>query len=334
MSPRILFIANAGPSVGGGHVMRSLTLARALQAEGATCAFAATPEVAAVLDAFAPDMPKAPADKTGEAFDAVVLDHYDLSADDQRRLAAGRPALVIDDLADRPLAADIVLDAEPVRLAEHYAGLVPAETELLLGPAFAPVRPAFAERRSQALAARAGRPPSRALVSLGLTDVGGITGKVVNLLRPLAHDLILDVVAGAGAASLPALRAQEGPSLALHVDAKDMASLIADADLAIGAGGSSAWERCVLGLPSLCLVLADNQVDTAHALEANGAAVSLDVRSPDFDALFADAFSDLIAAPDRLARMSQAAASLCDGLGAPRVARRLLAQVRQSRPPP
>ncbi len=109
--PRILFVADAGPTVGGGHVMRCLTLARALEDEGAACAFVATPAVAAVLDAFGADVARiaaGPAELAAAAaravsdFDAVVIDHYGLAAPDHRAIAAGRPALVIDDLADRP----------------------------------------------------------------------------------------------------------------------------------------------------------------------------------------------------------------------------------------
>lgn len=330
MSPSILFVADAGATVGGGHVMRSLTLARALQARGAACAFAATPAVAGVLDAFGPDMPRAAADAAGEGFDAVVLDHYGLSADDHRRLGAGRPVLVIDDLADRPLDADLLLDPEIVRRTEHYDGLVSPETELLLGPRFAPVRPAFAERRGQALAARDDRPTRRVLVSLGLTDVGGVTARVVGLLQPLAAGLTFDVVLGAAAASLPVLRAMDAANLVLHVDSQDMAGLVADADLAVGAGGSSAWERCVLGLPSLCLILAENQVDTARALDDAGAATALDARDAAFDARFVQAFEALAASPKALRRMSAAAAALCDGRGADRVADRLLARIGRS----
>jgi UDP-2,4-diacetamido-2,4,6-trideoxy-beta-L-altropyranose hydrolase len=102
-SPRILFLADAGPSVGGGHVMRSLTLARALQDAGATCAFLATPEVAAVLDTFGAGIGRIEARPFSlvalveiaahhrDAFDAVVIDHYGLSASDHHEAAAGRP---------------------------------------------------------------------------------------------------------------------------------------------------------------------------------------------------------------------------------------------------
>ncbi len=197
--------------------MRCLTLARALEDEGAACAFVATPAVAAVLDAFGADVARIAAGAVELAglatiaaqavpdFDAVVIDHYGLAAPDHRAIAAGRPTLVIDDLADRPLAADLVLDSGPARKAVDYDGLVPPDAELLLGPNQAPVRPAFAALRKDALARRAEAPPvRRILVSLGLTDVGGITGRVVDLMLPRVDgQAVLDVVLGPAPPACP-----------------------------------------------------------------------------------------------------------------------------------
>lgn len=325
---RILFVCAAGPSVGGGHVMRSLTLARALEARGATCAFLVSPEVAPevakLLDAFAPDMARA---KTDDGFDALVFDSYALTADDHRAVAKGRPTLVIDDLADRPLAADLVLDSGPARTARDYDRLVPPTARLLLGPGYAPVRPTFAALREAALARRAQRPPvSRILVSLGLTDVGGITGRVVDLLRPIVGAVTLDIVLGGGAPSLPGLRAlaADDPRLTPHVDTQHMPELILAADLAIGAGGSTTWERCVLALPALTLILADNQVAAARALEAAGVTTCLAVEAPDFDATFVDAARTLLADADKRAALSLASAAVCDGMGADRTAEAFL----------
>ena len=344
-APRILFVADAGPSVGGGHVMRSLTLARALQDEGATCAFLATPAVAAVLDAFGADVARiatdaaAPTELASAAalaargVDAVVIDHYGLSAPDHRAIAAGKPTLVIDDLADRPLDADLVLDSGPARKAADYDGRVPARAELLLGPNHAPVRPAFAALRKEALARRAEAGPARrVLVSLGLTDVGGITGRVVDLMLPrLGEAVALDVVLGAGAPSLPDLRdlAAREPRLALHVDTQDMPRLTLEADLAVGAGGSTSWERCILALPTLLLVLAANQGEASAALAGADAVLALDVADPDFEAAFAQAFARLLAEPDLRDRLSAASAAVCDGRGAARVAERFLTLLRR-----
>ncbi|MBO9559998.1 MAG: UDP-2,4-diacetamido-2,4,6-trideoxy-beta-L-altropyranose hydrolase [Caulobacter sp.] len=345
-APRILFVANAGPAVGGGHVMRCLTLARALQDDGAACAFLATPAVAAVLEAFGADVARLPADdlsppdlvaRAAEAardFDALVIDHYGLSAPDHRAIAGGRPTLVIDDLADRPLAADLVLDSGPARKAVDYDGLLPAGAELLLGPNNAPVRPAFAVLRKAALARRAeAGPVRRVLVSLGLTDVGGITGRVVDLMLPLiGEDTALDVVLGSGAPSLPRLQALAAaePRLAVHVDSQDMPRLTLEADLAVGAGGSTSWERCVLALPTLQLVLAANQREASAALAGADAVLALDVADPDFDAAFAEAFARLLAEPLLRDRLSAASAAVCDGRGAARVAERFLGAVNKT----
>ncbi|MFY9311102.1 MAG: UDP-2,4-diacetamido-2,4,6-trideoxy-beta-L-altropyranose hydrolase, partial [Bacteroidia bacterium] len=137
--PRILFVADAGPAVGGGHVMRSLTLAQALEAQGSRYAFVGGPAMAELLDAFSPDSTRIVTDDVAaavgrEAFDAVVFDHYGLAEPDHRAMAADRPVLVIDDLADRPLGADLVLDSGPARTAEDYLGKAPEAARLLLGP--------------------------------------------------------------------------------------------------------------------------------------------------------------------------------------------------------
>lgn len=336
---RILFLADAGPSVGGGHVMRSLTLARALEDAGGTCTFVATPAVKAVLDAFGAGIARVDVDplspvvlveaatKAAKTFDAVVIDHYGLSAADHRAIAAGRPALVIDDLADRPLAADLVLDSGPARAAADYDGLFPPDAELLLGPNYAPVRPAFAALRKAALARRADAPAvRRILVSLGLTDVRGITGRVVDLMLPLVGDVVLDVVLGSSAPSLPRLSDLAGsePRLALHVDSQDMPELTLEADLAVGAGGSTSWERCVLALPTLLLVLAANQREASATLAGADAVLALDVADPDFDTAFTAALTHLLADPLLRDRLSAASAAVCDGRGAARVAAHFL----------
>jgi spore coat polysaccharide biosynthesis predicted glycosyltransferase SpsG len=183
----ILFVCDAGQSVGGGHVMRSLTLAGELARRGREPVFAATAEVASVLDRFdAAGFGRCAPGEVRDGTAAVVFDHYGLSADDHRALARGRPALVIDDLADRPLGADLLLDPSPERVSEDYAGKLAPGTPMLLGPAYALVRPAFAEARETALARRAqpAAGPVRVLVSLGLTDVGGITGRIAARLQP------------------------------------------------------------------------------------------------------------------------------------------------------
>jgi UDP-2,4-diacetamido-2,4,6-trideoxy-beta-L-altropyranose hydrolase len=332
---KILFVVDAGPTVGGGHVMRSLSLAAALEAQGASCSFVTSPSVGHVLSAFAPEMAQVVAFSTeprdlakaadGEAFDGIVFDHYGLSERDHSAMAKGRPALAIDDLADRPLGAELVLDSGPARKAEDYAGLLPDEAELLLGPSFAPVRPEFAGLRDAALAWR-GEPVGRVLVALGLSDLGGITGRVVERLRPRIGDVGLDIVLGADSPSLPGLSkvARRDPRMAVHVDTPHMARLTAEADLAIGAAGSSVWERCVLGLPSAIVVLADNQRQAAQALAERGAALTIDAAASDFDTALDRALMRLLTDADLRRDLARKSSEICDGLGAPRVAEAFL----------
>jgi len=310
---KTLFVCDAGAGVGGGHVMRCLTLARALQVRGADVAFFRTPETEAILARFAPDVALA---GEGEGADLVVVDSYrmDPSREAVWRGRAGWLA-VIDDLA-RPHAADLVLDPSFGRSESDYRAPV-----VLAGPAYALVRPEFAAAREAALARRA-EPAKRCLVSLGLTDVGGTTGKVAAALA--GGDLALDVVVGAGAPSLPALEALAAEGrVTLHVDTADMAGLLTRADLCVGAGGSSVWERACLGLPTVTLILADNQRDMAMKLDEAGATVALDARWPGLERRLSEAVARL-AGDDKLrAGLSARSAALCDGLGADRAAEAL-----------
>ncbi|MBV9510568.1 MAG: UDP-2,4-diacetamido-2,4,6-trideoxy-beta-L-altropyranose hydrolase [Caulobacteraceae bacterium] len=339
-SPRILFFADAGAVVGGGHVMRCLTLAGAVVRQGGRCAFAAPPAAAAVLEVFAgPEIERLPlpdgrpdrlatpiAELTRDwGAQGLVIDHFGFSRGEEAVVrAVVRRLLALDDLK-REHTCDLVLDSNLDRTAADYPGV-----GSLTGPGFALVRPEFAALRPAALDRRkAGGPVRRTLVALGLTDVGGITGRVVQAILPALGDETLDIVLGGRAPSLADLRslaARDG-RLTLHIDSRDMARLTAEADLAIGAGGSSVWERCCLGLPSLTLVLADNQKGAARALEDRGATLRLDVAEADVDARLAEAYRKLVGDTPRRQAMVEAASAICDGEGADRVAERLLAML-------
>jgi UDP-2,4-diacetamido-2,4,6-trideoxy-beta-L-altropyranose hydrolase len=342
-APRILFFADAGSTVGGGHVMRCLTLAQALRQRGAVCGFVANPAAAAILDAFgAEGIERVSAAGEGTAMvlaaardwsaDVVVVDHYGFGRVDETALRApGRVLMAMDDLR-RAHDCDLVLDSNLGRTEADYPGI-----QALAGPVFALVRPEFVALREAALARRAlGETPRRLLVSLGLTDVGGVTARVVQALMPELGELTLDVVLGEGAASLKRLRslAARDDRVRLHINTRHMPALTAQADLAIGAGGSSTWERCCLGLPTVTVVLADNQRPNALALEAAGAALTLEADAGDFDDRLRAMFRELIGDSSRRQKIGQVAATLCDGQGAERIADRLLTLTNRENPSP
>jgi len=347
-APRFLFLADAGADVGGGHAMRCLTLAGALTARGAACAFVATPAVAEILAKFGNVAVEALTTPAGDprslaeaaaalaadwGADILVLDHYGLGAAEEAGLRGdGRRIAVLDDLANRPHDCDLLIDPGLGRAPKAYRSRVTAGARVLTGPDYALVRPAFASARKAALARRGERrAPRRALVSLGLTDVGGITARAVQAILPTLDDVALDVVLGAGAASLPVLSqlAARDRRIELHVDVRDMAALMARADIAVGAGGSSVWERACLGLPSILLVLADNQSTLARELDRRGATVAVDARRvADLAPALPNAWARLVADQGLRASLVYASSSLCDGLGAERSADAVLALLR------
>jgi len=342
--PRILFFADAGPEVGGGHVMRCLTLARALAGRGAECAFVESRAAAPILRRFGWPAQTllaisgaqhlegllAYARDFADRFeaDAVVVDHYRVGAAEEGRLRLGdRRFVAIDDLANRRHDCEMLVDPSYGRRREHYDGLIAHDCVARLGPAYALVRPEFAAARQRALSRRAKHGPvARALVALGMTDLGGITEQVVRALVPALAEARLDVVVGSEAASLPGLRALAGGDrrLRLWVDDADMAALTADADIAIGAGGSSVWERAVVGLPSATVILAENQRAMIEHMADAGFTRGLDASAPDFDARLVEAWRRLVADASLRWRLTERSADLCDGHGAERVADAML----------
>lgn len=320
--------------------MRSLTLARALAARGCETGFLAAAPGRRLLQAFGWTGPMAALETPGPAgalaaavADAareaqiVVVDSYRLGAAEEAPLrASGRRVAVIDDLADRAHACDLLIDAGFERRAADYAGLAPG-ARVLAGPAYALLRPGFAAARPEALARRDGRPVSRVLVSLGLTDLGGITARAVEALLPVLGEVEMQVLVGEGAASLERLRrlAQADSRLRLQVNAPQVEALMTQADAAIGAGGSSTWERACLGLPALSLILADNQRDMTLRLGQAGVVLAVAADGGELSGAFQRAWARLCGDPGLRMRMSQRGAELCDGAGAERAAAAVMA---------
>ena len=339
---RIVFRVDAAAGLGGGHVMRCLSLAGELARRGASIAFLSR----ASTETFAPALTRAgfPVVAAGEdaeadcalilshcagPADVLVIDSYALAAPYERIVArAAKRVMVIDDLVNRPHVCDLLLDTSFNRKATDYAGLVPPATTMLMGSQYALLRPEFAALRGESMARRqANDPVKRILVSLGLTDVGGITGTVTDALLTLPFDGAVDVVIGPSAPSLLRLKtlAARDSRINLHIDPPDMARLMCDADLAIGAGGTTTWERCCLGLPTVTLVLADNQRKSVATLADAGA-----IATPANNALDGDAIKGCVASllhdAARLSALTLASSAICDGGGTQRVSDALLMQ--------
>ena len=330
-----MFRADASREIGGGHVMRCLTLAAALAEQGWRVGFAVNAEAPSVVPSLADaitdililgggDEVAALKERWPEGVPLLVVDHYGRDADFEHGCRPwSATILVIDDLADRRHRADLLLDQTQGRNEADYRLLTGPDCRLLLGTRFALLRPQFQAYRRRALTRRdSDGPAQRLLVSFGATDAAGVAAMALQAAARASPALTVDVVVGAFSGNLneiDRLAAALAPAATVHRSVSDMASLMTDADFAVGAAGGTSWERCCLGLPTLVVVTADNQRDIARSLAAAGA---IDLVG-DAGTVTVEALADRIAelrndAPRRHA-MAQAAAEVCDGQGAARV---------------
>jgi UDP-2,4-diacetamido-2,4,6-trideoxy-beta-L-altropyranose hydrolase len=252
-------------------------------------------------------------------WDWLVVDHYALDERWEHRL---RPRaariLCFDDLADRHHDCDALLDQNIQSAPGRYGGRVPAGCTLLLGTAFAQLRPEFARLRMAN--ARQPRAP-RLHVFMGGTDPKAGTVLALEALRQLPP-LEADIVIGKNAPCLARVEelCRALPQVTLHVQLRDMAEVLARATMAIGAGGSASWERCCLGVPTLVMHFAQNQEEGCRLLAKARAAINLGDADRLTPAALAACVRQVEAHPPLLAQMSRRAASLVDGFGAQRVA--------------
>ncbi len=340
---KIFIRADASVAIGTGHVMRCLTLAQALREAGASVSFICR-ELPGNLNAYIEQQGfrvcsiahdasagwEEDARQTLTAItdsgahpDWVITDHYGLDA---RWESALRPLaghiMAIDDLADRPHDCDLLLDQNTHAGQETaYARLIPPHASQLLGPHYALLRREFAQAR----AALSPRDASlkRILVFFGGSDPSNETEKALDALStPDFAGIALDVVVGASNPCRDRIRelCAARPDTTYHCQVSNMAQLMACADLSIGAGGSTTWERMALGLPTLVISVASNQEQIAQHLATQGAQRYLGSARDIGAEHIREALLQLSQAPRERVAMSDIAMALVDGLGASRVA--------------
>ncbi len=268
--------------------------------------------------------------------DWLIVDHYALDRRWEEMLVPVTVRLmVIDDLANRDHACDLLLDQNLVDgMATRYHLRVPANCRQLLGPSYALLRPEFAATRAAAQARPTLAGVNSILVMFGGADAVDLTSETVAALRELAYAGSVNVVVGPLYANVATLRESLAalPGAILHVAPSGLANLIAGADFVVGSPGVSSWERCVLGAPAAVVTVASNQAQIATALARVGAHWHLGALGGDsFDALKA-ALALALHSPDSLEGMRRHAFAVCDGLGTDRVVRHLAALAITLRP--
>ena len=323
--------ADASPTLGVGHIMRCLVLANELRRCGIETHFLCreiTDWAAAQVTQHNHQLIMLKHRETDEAATIsackavgamiVIVDHYALKTQwCDALVGAGFRLVAVDDLAETARPADLLIDPGLGRQPADYDGLLPQSSKCLTGAQYGLLRPEFALLRD---APRPNdQPDKHVVISLGGSDPDGQSLPCLDALDGI-DGVRVTLVLTSGAPHLSRVQNRVGDMetpTSLLIDHHDMPGLIASADLVLGAGGSSALERCVLAVPTLLFVLAPNQQFNADQLEAAGAAVIAHDVAPH---ALRGQVSALLANPEALSRMSKAAHGLCDGRGGARSA--------------
>lgn len=344
---RVLIRCDASPTIGSGHVARLLPLARTLRQQGSHVAFACRLlpgnrlaalaaegfETFALPDRYPDEDPRqatesllpwqADIDALAQAlehqpvFDWIVVDHYGL--DHHWQTAARRWAsriAAVDDLATRRYDVDLLLNQNLSGTPQAYASLLAPGCQRLLGPRFALLREEF---RCPAIAIKP--KAKRLLVNFGGFDQVMQTHHAMLALADLP-DLHVDFVAGA---ANPARDKMQGmaatrPHWRLHGFVSDFHALMSDADLFLGAGGGSSWERAAMGLPTICMAVANNQQANGEAMAAAGAHIYLGAREQVSVEQLRQAIGFVAGNQGLRQSLAERSRQLVDGRGAQRVA--------------
>lgn len=261
-----------------------------------------------------------------EIFDWLIVDHYGIDYRWHETLySSTKNIMVIDDLADRKYSCDVFLDQTFMREKKAYRSVLPTHSQLMVGTDYALLRPEFIGSRLKAIGKRKRSDGlARIIVSMGNMDPNNFTSLVLAALEKVKwkEKPIIDVVLGSRAPKLKLVIDQAKKHvLKVNVlqDVENMAELMVKADLAIGAGGTTSWERCCLGLPSLLIKVAENQRQVIHQLVE--AAAARKICNPEIDII--NECNDLNKNNFVMSKMSKNAFKVVNGQGAQLVAIRI-----------
>ena len=344
MNKNLIIRADATCRIGTGHVMRCIALGQAWQDNGGKVVFISYSESDALrkriaaegiefisLDKPHPD----PFDskftigtirtKNSELKPWVVVDGYHFDPAYQKAFrAAGFHLLVIDDMAHWPeYYADIILNQNLG--AEKLKYTCGSDTTLLLGPRYVLLRQEFMawhdwQRKIPEVA-------HKVLVTIGGGDPDNVTQKVIEALSQVEIEGLeaMVVVGGSNPYFQELESAVHGVKVPVRLvrNAANMPELMAWADVAVTAGGSTCWELAFMGLPALILFLADNQAPMAVELKKHGSAINLGRHNLIESGDIADQLHSMIMSSEKRYSMSNCGRQLVDGSGAMRVIRQL-----------
>ncbi|PJC86299.1 UDP-2,4-diacetamido-2,4,6-trideoxy-beta-L-altropyranose hydrolase [Vibrio sp. HA2012] len=345
---KVVIRVDASVWIGSGHVMRCLVLADALQSHGCSVSFACLPQNGdmkafisqrgyQVIELTPPKVfqtPKHSSDyeawlQKSQAKDAidflecvrdadlVITDHYGIGKSWHDIIKAKRDCFIvaIDDLV-REHNADLIVDQTLGRTACEYQ----TNGVALTGTKYALLNDKFALVRPQAEKRKFHFSKPKVLISMGGVDM------------PNATMSVLQSLVGCVEAEFSVLLSKRSPNFKVvsdwcakhdevhHIEfVSDMATMMLEHDVAIGAPGSTSWERACLGLPSIIIPLADNQKEICKQLVEYG--IGIEVLLNEVEEKLPGAFNILCLSWEDLFHRSLAS---CDGKGTERVTQEII----------
>ena len=334
MAATALFLVEAGPAVGLGHLQRCLSLAEALQQQETNSVFftSVDPDVqrrvlACGFGVLARDSDDAHANveqavrvAQEHPYQTVIVDSYRLGDEDLARLRRAELFVVaIDDLARESFPCQVVVNGGAHAQDLTYRSST-GDTRFLLGPRYALLRPEFQNIPSRILRKRV----RHILVSLGGADPSGLTLPVLHALEELPEEFSVTVVIGPFFRNRERIQAavrQCHRSVRVVAAPREMRDLMLEADLAISGGGQTLSELAATGTPAVAVEIAKNQAGSLAAMIERGVAVP-GGKATDDDVIVQvrEAVRRLLSDPEVRAAMSLAGRRLVDGRGAERVA--------------
>ncbi|WP_069473702.1 UDP-2,4-diacetamido-2,4,6-trideoxy-beta-L-altropyranose hydrolase [Candidatus Marithrix sp. Canyon 246] len=321
----ILIRTDASEQIGSGHVMRCLSLANELR-QKARVSFICQELPGNMCDYIEqqgyPVHSNAILAAENKLIDWLIVDHYSIDAQWETTMRPYvRKIMVIDDMANRKHDCDLLLDQNLyVDMESRYHDLVPQHCKQLLGPKYALLRPEFLSAR-QTLRKRDGS-IKRILIFLGGSDPTNETTKALDAIKLLNYpDIAVDVVVGASNPHKEQIKqlCASLPNSSYYCQVSNMAELMVKADLAIGAGGSTNWERCCLGLPSLVITIAENQEELTQTLHEQTYLCWLGTKEKVSAETIWQNLSDILNEPERVLSFIERGKQLVDGNGTKRV---------------
>lgn len=269
---KVIIRTDASVKIGSGHVMRCLTIAKALRNSGCDVLFWMKPLEGNLIKYI--EQQGFSNIGVAEFADLYIVDHYELNKEWEQAIRAyTKKLVVIDDIA-RNHDCDLLLDQNAVQNFEkRYVGRVPNDCKQLLGTRYLIVREEFLKVRSK-LRIR-NNEVKRLLVFMGGSDPTRETLKVLQALEGKSFEHVDIVVGNSNPTKSQIEQICKQRNYFYHCQVDYIAKLMQLADFAIGAGGSTLWERCYVGLPSSSTIVADNQKDATLYASKLGVTINL-----------------------------------------------------------